>query len=241
MLEFGLAEQWHKVIEALYSVMLIYEHVNHLISFGRDKDFRKEGIIYALPSADIVLDAGCGPGVMSEVALKSGLNIKDLILLDPIPEYLKLAKRRLEDKRPEAVVGLFEVLPFKRKKIDLVMCGFSLRDAMNMALSIREVSRVLREDGKFIIVDLGKPDDLIKRWVMGIWWRFIVPSMAVIFVREKGLFYSILHTTYRQLPKNSELKNIIGRSFDEVIFKVKMHGGVVLVIAKKTAKSNTTS
>ncbi|MCP8304843.1 MAG: class I SAM-dependent methyltransferase [archaeon] len=230
---FGLGEQWHKVIDALYSVMPVYERVNHLISLGRDVDYRKEGIIDALPSADIVLDAGCGPGAMSEVAFKSGLNIKNLILLDPMPEYLTLAKKRLVDKRPEAVVGLFEALPFKREKFDLVMCGFSLRDAMNMRLSIKEISRVLKEDGNFIIVDLGKPDDLVKRGVIGIWWRFVVPFITVIFVRGKGLSYTVLHTTYRKLPKNSELKSIIGIWFDKVVFRIKMHGGVVVVKAKK--------
>ncbi len=230
---FGLGEQWEKVKDALYSVMPVYERVNHLISFGRDMNYRKMGIINALPFADTVLDAGCGPGVMSEVAFKSGLNIKNLILLDPAFEFLTLAKKRLADKRPEAVVGLFEALPFKREKFDLVMCGFSLRDAMDMRLSIKEISRVLKEDGDFIVVDLGKPDDLVIRVVIGIWWRFVVPFITVIFVRGKGLFYIVLHTTYRKLPKNSELKNIIGMWFDDVVFRVNMHGGVVIVTAKK--------
>jgi len=231
--KFGLGRQWYEVINALYSVMPFYEDFNHLISFGRDINYRKEGIVEALPNADTVLDAGCGPGVMSDVALRNGLNIKDLILLDPIPEYLRVAKKRLRDKKPEAVIGIFETLPFKREKFDLVMCGFSLRDAINMNLSIKEISRVLKKDGNFILVDLGKPDDLIKRGVISLWWRFVVPLITVLFVRGKGLFYNILYTTYKKLPKNNELKDILSEWFDEVFFRIKMYGGVIIVKAKK--------
>ena len=101
---FGLREQWHKIIDALHAVLPVYDRINHMISFGRDRAYREEGIINAPPSAELVLDAGCGPGVMSEIAFKK-LKIKDPILLDPILDYLTIAKKRLADNNPVMAVG----------------------------------------------------------------------------------------------------------------------------------------
>lgn len=230
--DFGLGERWHKVIDALHAVMPVYDRVNHIISFGKDRVYREEGIINALPSAELVLDAGCGLGAMSEVALEK-LKIKNLILLDPMPDYLSIAKKRLAENSPDMVVGLFETLPFKGEVFDLVMCGFSLRDSMDMNLAMREISRALNNDGKFIIVDLGKPDNFLKRWTVGIWWRFVVPLITIVLVKRRGLFYTALYVTYKKLPKNRELKRILNIWFSEVMFRVKMLGGIVIVTAKK--------
>ena len=34
-----------------------------------------------------------------------------------------------------------------------------LRDAINLRIAISEIHRVLKKDGRFVIVDLGKPDE----------------------------------------------------------------------------------
>ena len=228
---FGLREQWHKIIDALHAVLPVYDRINHMISFGRDRAYREEGIINAPPSAELVLDAGCGLGVMSEIASKK-LKTKDLVLLDPMRDYLTIARKRLADNNPEMVIGLFEVLPFKREIFDLVMCGFSLRDSVNMNLAVREISRVLKNDGEFIIVDLGKPDNPVKRWIVGIWWRFVVPLITIVLIKRKSLFYTAIYTTYKKLPRNRELKSLLSFWFSEVMLRVKMLGGVVIFTAK---------
>ncbi|NWG08715.1 MAG: class I SAM-dependent methyltransferase [Nitrososphaerales archaeon] len=230
---FGLGERWHEVVEALHKVMPIYDRVNHMMSFGRDSAYREEGIIGALPSADLVLDAGCGPGVMSEIAHKL-LKIRHLVLLDPMQECLVMTRKRLNNKNCDMVIGLFEALPFKREVFDLVMCGFSLRDSMNMNMALKEISRVSKGEGKFVLVDLGKPDNFLKRFIIGFWWKFIAPSMTIILAKGKAVFYRAIYTTYKKLPRNSELKQMIKTRFDEVVFKSRMLEGIVIVTAKKS-------
>ena len=102
---FGLREQWQKVIDVLHAVMPVYDRVNHVISFGRDIAYREEGIVNAPPSLEFVLDAGCGPGVMSEIALKK-LKIKNLVLLEPMLDYLMIAKKRLENNKSNRKISV---------------------------------------------------------------------------------------------------------------------------------------
>ena len=52
------------------------------------------------------------------------------------------------------------------------MCGYSLRDAIGLRIAISEAHRVLRKGGRFVIVDLGKPDHGLYVLV----WDFISDS-----------------------------------------------------------------
>ncbi len=113
------------------------------------------------------------------------------------------------------------------------MCGFSLRDSINMNLALEEIAKALKKDDKFVIVDLGNPDNFLKRWIVGIWWRFIVPLITIVLVKRRGLFYTAIYTTYKRLPKNREFKRILSIWFSKAMFRVKMLGGVVIVTAKK--------
>jgi len=50
--------------------------------------------------------------------------------------------------------GRFEKIEYPDEFFDVVMCGFSLRDAYDLELSLKEINRVLKNDGKFLIIDL---------------------------------------------------------------------------------------
>ncbi len=91
----------------------------------------------------------------------------------------------------------------------------------------------MKNDGKFVLVGLGKPDNFLKRWIVGIWWRFIVPLITIVLVKRRGLFYTALYATYKKLPKNRELKRILSIWFSEVMFRVKMLEGVVTAKKRK--------
>lgn len=52
--------------------------------------------LYGNQSPDVVIDAGSGPGISSEL-LRQQLKPRTLILVDMIPEALELAKRRFAD------------------------------------------------------------------------------------------------------------------------------------------------
>ncbi len=113
------------------------------------------------------------------------------------------------------------------------MCGFSLRDAINIEKALAEIFRVLRSNGRLLIVDLGKPDNKVLRSIIGAYWRFCVPFIARLVLREKGKLYSILYTTYRFYPKNAELQRLIEKHTRNVVAKKKMFGGVLLLVAQK--------
>ena len=185
-------------------------------------------------SNDIVLDAGAGPGVMSQILLQSVQDTGNLVMLDPLKVMLSQARRRIVDKSIHFSLGIFENLPFRDKSFDVGMTGFALRDAGNLYVSVMEVHRVLKDGGRFLIVDLGKPENRLLRWLIGLHWRYIVGLLGFIVAGRKGLLFTVLYTTYQKLLTNEAQKSLFEEFFSEVSFQTRMLGGLVIVRCKKT-------
>lgn len=233
-MEGGLSRDWSKIVTVLEKLIPVYDRGNHFISFGRDVAYRKESINGHIFPSDLVLDAGCGPGNMSEIALDFANGIRGLIFLDASKSMLTVAKNRLMSVKPSAVVGLFESLPFRNGTFDVVMLGFSIRDAKNTGRAVSEFHRVLKSNGgRLIIVDLGKPDNILARCIIGGYWKFFVLLLAYLAISRLGLLYSALHITYWRLLRNSEFRSLLQSYFSKVNFKTKMAGMVVIIYAEQ--------
>jgi demethylmenaquinone methyltransferase/2-methoxy-6-polyprenyl-1,4-benzoquinol methylase len=226
---------WEDVLDVPSQIISVYDKMNWVMSMGQDISYRKQGISRALGNMDLVLDAGSGPGVMSEVALSSGKEILGLVLLDPLRPMLNIARKRLRFPKAEFIQSMFELAPFKSNTFNMVMCGFSLRDARNFGEAINEITRVLKGDsGRLLVVDLGKPDNRIIRWFVGGYWRLIVPLMASALVGfKKGRLYSALYKTYRKHPKNSEMETIFRNKFRELELIEKAMGAATIIVASQ--------
>ncbi|MEM3613765.1 MAG: class I SAM-dependent methyltransferase [Nitrososphaerales archaeon] len=234
MPRYGLGLFWHKIEDALKSLIPVYDKVNRVISLGQDIRFRRLGVIKAIRGEDlIVLDAGCGPGTLTDLILKQTDYIKQIILLDPIRAMLNQSKRRLNDERTYFVQAVFEYLPFKNEVFDAVVSAFALRDAFDLSSAISEISRVVKTvGGRLLIVDLGKPENMLLQAAIGVYWRIFAPLLALAYIGRYGSIYRLLYLTYVKLPTNPALKRLIKRFFKYVDLEEKLVGGVVILIAK---------
>lgn len=228
----GLGEDWSKVVEeALSTLIPVYDRMNRVMSFGRDVEWRLKGITKAFRGDEKVLDAGCGPGVMTEVWSKLYPNSKP-VLLDALTEMLGAATVRVAGKTMGGVRAVFEAMPFKDSVFDGVMMGFSFRDSRDMREALSELSRITKSGGKLLIVDIAKPDNPLLRWIIGVYWRIIVPFVAFFAAGPYWKHYRVLYTTYRRLPKNSELKALVSEYYGEVEVETHMGGGQIILVAK---------
>ena len=89
---------------------------------------------------DFVLDIGCGTGEQLKLLNKA-------IGLDISIEMAKIAKHKTN--KP-VVVANAEFLPFKNKSFDKAISFFGALNHCNLKRALREVNRVLKDDGVFI-------------------------------------------------------------------------------------------
>lgn len=96
-----------------------------------------------------------------EVAVGTGLNLglygADVRLtgIDLSPEMLAIARKRLADIGREADLseGDAHALPFADASLDTVVCTYSLCNIPDPPRALAEMKRVLRPDGKLVLVD----------------------------------------------------------------------------------------
>ncbi|MDE1764242.1 MAG: class I SAM-dependent methyltransferase [Thaumarchaeota archaeon] len=228
----GLGSRWGQVLDVLEQIIPVYDKVNSFISLGKDLEFRERGIRNRVNRGNKVLDAGSGFGNMSKTAMKICDNDLEIALYDPLRPMLKNTGR-LFAKIPSLTCGVFEHIPFRDENFDAVLCGYSLRDAISLRTAISEIHRVLKKGGRFVIVDLGKPDNPLIRSGVSFYLRAVLPIIAMMAGGKLGLKFAALYDTYKLWPQNKKLESLLLEKFTRVEFDTGMMGGAVIVAAYK--------
>ena len=169
---------------------------------------------------------------MSKTALDVTNGKVEIMLYDPLLPMIKNTDR-LFKKKPEVACGVFEHAPFRNQQFDVVLSGYSLRDAISLKTAISEIHRVLKDDGKWIIVDLGKPDKAIVRFGVSFYLRLILPIVAYMAGGKLGLKFGTLYGTYKLWPQNKKLESMLLEKFTSVEFEKDMMGGAIMIAAHK--------
>ncbi len=106
------------------------------------------------------LDIATGPGF---TAMAIASVSEEVIALDPTPAMLQEARKNAESS-PEFhkisfVEGLAEDTGFPDGTFDLVTCRRAAHHFPDKPAFLREVRRILRENGVFVLVDMLSPDE----------------------------------------------------------------------------------
>jgi demethylmenaquinone methyltransferase / 2-methoxy-6-polyprenyl-1,4-benzoquinol methylase len=225
-------DYWKEVIGVLRNIIPVYDKVNRSISLGQDDKYRGYGLNGQIRPGDLLLDAGSGFGNMSTKALEILKGDARIILHDPIREMLYYAQNQ-RNQRLNLSCGVFEYMPFRESSLDAVLCGYSLRDAISLIDAISEIHRVLKNDGRLIIVDIGKPDNAFFRSVVSFYLKYILGIIAYSVSGKRGLRFKTLYGTFIRWPKNGVLNDLLLKKFSKVKFTTKIFGGAIIVIAYK--------
>lgn len=240
MSDLGLGkEYWKEVIGVLREIIPVYDKVNRVISLGNDTDFRLEGIRLHVFPGNLVLDAGSGFGNMSQLILQEIKGQTKIVMYDPIVEMLHnvrrfgLKKSESYDDCISLATGVFEYIPFQSDIFDVVICGYSLRDAIQLGPAIAEIHRVLKKEGRLIIVDIGKSNDPVIKAFSAFYLKYILSIIAFIIAGKEGFKFKKIHGTFLKWPSNEALYKMLADKFRRVEFKERMMGAAIIVAAYK--------
>ena len=178
------------------------------------------------------LDSGTGPGVSSRMLIENGF--EKVIGLDPSTILLRSAKARLTDCF-YPILGVAEYIPLRERSVAGAITCFSLRDVRDRARSIQEFSRVLVDNGKLEIVDVGKPDDKFLSSLVGVYISLAMPIVARLFIgsRDWRNPFRMIIPTFYQLSTNHQLEALARRFFGISILHEFLFGGLIIVEAHR--------
>lgn len=232
--DYGLKDDWSSVQTILEQIIPVYDKTNRYISLGTDLKLRRGGIELLLSefrTTDFsLLDLGCGTGTMTRLIDEKNPAV-DPILVDPISGMMRVAIKRTHQ---QGLLAVYESLPFRDGVIDSAMAGFSLRDARDLSKALQQINRLLKIDGKFLVVDLSKPDSTVKSWLISVYWRTLAPAIAFLSSGRLGLKFGALSTTYRRLPKISEFYQVVkDEGFEVSRSEFSLLGGAAVILLTK--------
>jgi demethylmenaquinone methyltransferase/2-methoxy-6-polyprenyl-1,4-benzoquinol methylase len=134
-----------------------YDLLNTLLSFGMDAWWRHEAIKALGPSGQgLVLDACAGTLRLGRGILRKWPGAQ-VVALDFSPVMLGRGKKMVQGAAITPVCGDAEGLPFRAGTFDQAIVGFGVRNLTNPQRGIEELFRVLKGDGRAVILEFGRP------------------------------------------------------------------------------------
>ncbi|MGI9022311.1 MAG: ubiquinone/menaquinone biosynthesis methyltransferase [Acidimicrobiales bacterium] len=191
-----------------------YDLLNRMLTFGMDIGWRKKSIAaLGLPPGSLVLDLACGTGDLCRVLAAADLRP---VGVDRSAGMLRAARssppwRSRQGRRAQAdaplVRGDAMRLPIPDGSADGVVCGFALRNVLDLAGFFAECARVLRPGGRVALLEVCEPANPVLRAGHSVYFGKVVPLVGGI-VSDRSA-YSYLPKSLAYLPPGPELVTLL--------------------------------
>lgn len=137
----------------------VYDVMNHLLSFNRDKAWRRALVRRLDVDTWELLDLCAGTGDLGLEAMRAG-RCREVIAADFTHAMLVAGagKGLAQPGGVPAVTSDAQALPLRDACVDAVTVGFGVRNVADLHRCLHEVRRVLRPDGQFLVVEFFRDD-----------------------------------------------------------------------------------
>ena len=199
----------------------VYDVMNHLMTAGLDRRWRRLAVRAVVWPGDRVLDACCGTGDLAIEAERRGGRVVGL----------DFSERMLERARPKSgtiewVQGDALDLPFEDASFDAATVGFGVRNLRDLGLGLRELARVVRPGGHVAVLEITRPRGILRPFFR-IWFEVLVPLAGRILPGGKA--YTYLPASVRRFPGPEHLSALLeSAGFENVSFRLLGGGSVAL-------------
>jgi demethylmenaquinone methyltransferase/2-methoxy-6-polyprenyl-1,4-benzoquinol methylase len=187
-----------------------YDFLNHFLSMGIDKLWRKRaiGLLKSLQPKRI-LDIATGTGDFAIASLK--LNPEKVVGIDISTEMLnvgrkKIVKRNLQDKI-ELFEGDSEDIQFDENSYDAITVGFGVRNFENLEKGLKEMYRVIRPGGKVVVLEFSKPGNFPIKQIYNFYFFSVLPFFGRMVSKDDSA-YTYLPESVGAFPDGEAFLNI---------------------------------
>ncbi|HOV07861.1 MAG TPA: bifunctional demethylmenaquinone methyltransferase/2-methoxy-6-polyprenyl-1,4-benzoquinol methylase UbiE [Spirochaetota bacterium] len=230
--EINNTSPWEKkrYIRSMFdSIVPTYDLLNRILSFGIDNLWRRDLVKIASVKDKRVLDLCCGTGDLTRQIIKSG---GDVISLDFSFNMLKKGKKKgwLSGENISADAC---TLPFKSNIFDVLTIAFGIRNIPDIDVFLKESLRVLKPNGKLLILELTRPDNSIVRFFYNLYLGKILPFIGGIISGKDEAYSYLAGSISTFLEREMLIQRIKNSGFTEVSYKKKTFGIATIYICKK--------
>ena len=205
-----------------------YDLVNRIMTFRLDTRWRRRAVRdLALPPDSTVLDLAAGTGDLCIDLRRAQLR----------PIAIDLSFGMLSNDRsnvPRAQADILR-LPIPSHSIDGVICGFALRNLVDLEVFFTECARVIRPGGRIALLDVGVPHNPLVRFGNNIYFGKVVPRIGALL--SDAAAYRYLPRSVAYLPDRSVLVAQLQRAGFTDAVHTQLSGGLTQLMVGTRNKS----
>jgi demethylmenaquinone methyltransferase/2-methoxy-6-polyprenyl-1,4-benzoquinol methylase len=205
----------------------VYDFMNHAMTAGLDRRWRRKTAQAVVQPGDRVLDACCGTGDLAVASHEEGGRVTGL---DFSERMLERARSKSSDI--EWVNGDLLELPFEDGTFDAVTVGFGVRNAEDLGLALGELRRVLRPGGRLGILEIVRPKGLLSAFYR-VWFDLLIPLGGKVL--PGGAAYTYLPASVKRFPGPQELSAEVREAGFEPVAHRLLGGGIVVLLVGEAA------
>jgi len=211
-----------------------YDFLNHLLSLGRDFYWRRRAVQELKGLEGRILDLATGTGdVAIEIVHQDGHRRK-VFGLDFSQPMIQRARQKVWKKSLSQTItlGLGDALslPFRDHTFDASMMAFGLRNIVKKEQALSEMVRVVKKDGKVIILEFTFPKKGWMNRLYPVYFQRVLPRVGGLISGDRGA-YSYLPDSVFHFPSAENYERIMRNAGLVDVGSQSLTGGVASVIS----------
>lgn len=217
-----------------------YDFLNHFLSFGVDKLWRKKLIkIIRKEGAVKILDVATGT---ADLAIYSSLYIPGSRVtgIDISEKMLEVGRQKIDHlnlkKRIELFASPAEKLTFEDNSFDVAMVAFGVRNFENLNKGLQEMIRVIKPGHKYYILEFSKPGGPFG-FVYRFYFKYILPFLGRLVSRNKEA-YTYLHDSVNDFPQGNDFLKIMEKCGSINNSQKRLSGGIATIYIGQKQKND---
>ncbi|MCD6013204.1 MAG: Ubiquinone biosynthesis methyltransferase UbiE [Flavipsychrobacter sp.] len=225
-----------QVAEMFNNIAGRYDFLNHFLSLGIDKGWRKKAIAEVVKNKpNTVLDVATGTGDMA-IATVTAHPCK-ITGVDIAEQMMEIGRKKVAERNLQQSITFqladSEQLPFPDNSFDAVMCAYGVRNFEHLELGLAEMLRVLRPGGKVVILEFSQPSAFAVKQLYMFYCRNIMPTIGR-WVSKSDRAYTYLNKSAEAFPYGKQFLGILAKcGFKETNARPLTFGATTIYTAMK--------
>ena len=220
-----------EVAEMFNNISKRYDFLNHFLSLGIDKIWRKKAVNMLKDiKPQRILDLASGTGDFAIESLR--LNPKEIIGMDISEGMLEVGRQKMKKNGYDNVISMrlgdSEDLPFEDNYFDALTVGFGVRNYENLEKGLSEMLRVVRPGGKLIILEFSKPKKFPVKQYYAFHSKYIIPFFGKRISKDDKA-YAYLPESVAAFPEGKDFEDILMKLNYKNVSSKLVAGGIATI------------
>jgi demethylmenaquinone methyltransferase/2-methoxy-6-polyprenyl-1,4-benzoquinol methylase len=227
--ELGKKEQ---VADMFDRIAFRYDFLNRFLSAGIDIYWRKRAIKeLTAANPQIILDVATGTADVA-IMMTKYLHPKKIIGIDISESMLELGRKKIAKLGLNNVIELetgdSEAINLSDDTFDAVTVAFGVRNFENLEKGLSEIRRVLKPNGKLVVLEFSKPKKLFLRRLYNFYMRMAAKGVGK-WVAKNGEAYEYLQESVNAFPQGKDFADILEKKGYKNIYFKKLSLGICTI------------